>query len=77
MWEEKSLLLNISDRIKHISMDQSRQLLFGCKNIPCELFCASSSVRRNTTPQIYLASEVGRHRLIFGRRINEELLRLL
>lgn len=72
------MLLNISDRIKDISMDQSCQLILSYKNIPrVEVFCASSSVKRNTPPQIYLASEVGSHRLIFGSRINEDLVRLL
>lgn len=40
-------------------------------------FCASFTLKENTPPQIYLASEVGRHPLIFGNRISEDLLRLL
>lgn len=34
MGEKQSLLLNICDRIKPISLDPSRQLIFSDKNIP-------------------------------------------
>lgn len=79
MGEQQSLLLNVCNRIKPISLDHDHVSSSLVTKISLMLngFCASSSLKGNTPPQIYLASEVGSHPFILGSRISADLLRLL